>query len=173
MQVANCRLLLHDNGSDVALSFVTPAEVALLGKMHMGNVKQWPIKDLKVMPGEAASIASPAEYYTQDEFDVNGEKTIKAGDIKTKATYRPRTDAEELSRLRRKYHKTTIDAAFPGLNPVLPKTFDEVKPALLDENKPAGPDVWTNDVTVPAAKAPAEKPNPTAPGGPPSLPPAK
>lgn len=159
MQIANCRLILHDNGNDVAKTMVTPAQVAILRRMFTSAAKKDPITDLVILPGEAASIDKPAEYYASDEIDDNFTPpivTAKAGALKKKATYRPRTDAEELARLRRLYHKSVIDELFQGLNPKLPVAFDEVKPEPLTQDQRPIDAVWTDEVAY------------LEPGGPPT-----
>jgi hypothetical protein len=154
MQVANCRLLLHENGSDIPLKLVTPAELLLLVKMHTSNVKRWPVTDLKIVEGqEAASIDRPAEYYDADVYGNDDQITHRAGSLKKKATYRARTIQEELARLRSKYNKKDIEDVYPGADPtrIMPLTFDEVKPGPLLQDQAQGPIVWTDEATVPTA----------------------
>jgi hypothetical protein len=160
MQIANCRLILHDNGNDVAKTYVTPAQVAILRRMFTSTAKKDPITDLKILPGEAASFDKPAEYYDTDVLNDDDTIKFKAGSLKSKATLRLRTDAEEVARLRRMYHKTIIEQVFPGLNPTLPKTFDEVKPEPLTQDQKPMDAVWTDEATFVGKEKPVAPPAP-------------
>jgi hypothetical protein len=159
MQRADCRLVLHTNGSDIALKNITPAEAQILIAMHTDNAGQNPLKELKIHEGEAASVDKAAEYFDTEVTDNDGKIVNRVGDLKKKATYRLRTDAEEKGRLLTKYAKKFVEAQYPGANPSLPKTFAEVK-SVLKENEAPTKAVWTDEVVVKTTSAPTPTPTP-------------
>lgn len=112
MRTINCRIKLNEH-QDVPGRGVTPAECVLLRAMHDPTAAKY-------------AKAEPAEQ--QKKFWGVIVKPIAAADA-------TRTNAEEVQRLRAKYHQRAksaapdshfIDDIFPGMNPELPKTFGEI-----------------------------------------------
>ena len=112
MEVAKTRLVLNKLGSDVPKDDVTPAEALLLHVLHGPN--------------------NGGKTFTEkmDNFSVVGQAMIQEGEKQ-----RPRTDVEEVARLRRKYsqaqnkeRKLIVDLLWPDkFNVKLPQTFKELK----------------------------------------------
>lgn len=171
MELANCRLHIG-NDSDVQLKAITPAEAQVLVLMHKDRAKKHPLLNLKVV-GSAQSIATPAEVQEQDgtyEEDVvlvnpndpsdksrivKAGVTILAGSILKAPTFKPRTAAEELSRLRKRYHKQYLDKVFPaGANSKIPDTFKDAEETWKEQPVAQSDEVvgsWT-DVPGPLPK---------------------
>ena len=172
MQIASCRLMISDNGSDVAVANVTPAELVILAVEHQNNAKKYPITDLKVRPNQdAASIDRAAEFYDHTDEEViyktlgkkndkgewkpvdkddEGGTPILVGHLKTAASYRKRTDPEELVRLTRKYGEKKVKALWSDISPTLPQTFDEAEKIVKNriQTAPSLADVTTSEATV-------------------------
>jgi hypothetical protein len=162
MELANCRLHIG-NDSDVPQRSITPAEAMVLVTLHKDRAKKHPLLDLKVI-GSAQSIKTPAEVQETDgSYDkditvpvADGTRTIKkgetvlAGTLLKSAEYRPRTGHEEISRLRTKYHKKTIDETFPK-NSKVPETFAEAAETWKEIPKVADEGVVGSWTDVPGA----------------------
>jgi len=120
MEQANIRVRLNKQGDDVPIVGCTPAEAVVLHVLHQNNnggrtfaddIKNWEVKDVT----EAKTVVTPA-------------------DGKKPAVTRPRTDIEELNRLRAKYgHNVNKNAQkIVGLiwtdkiNPKLPQKFSDL-----------------------------------------------
>lgn len=106
MELANARLRLNKVGSDVPIVGLTPAESLLLHVLHQAN----------------NGGSTFGEDF--DKIKIIGE--AKTGD-------KPRTNSEELARLKAKYgHCVTkkgdsiIGLVWPGLNPELPQKFSQL-----------------------------------------------
>jgi hypothetical protein len=154
MQVANVRLRLNKVGSDVPLKDVTPAEAMLLHILHgpscggstfgekmekieiigealMATDVPDKIEPDKTIPAKP-QIGKPGD---SDYQAPQSAQVIKGAVLSYKKGVRPRTDVEELTRLRTKYImakdknlKPIIDIVFPDkFNPKLPQTFAEVQ----------------------------------------------
>ena len=112
MEVAKTRLVHNKLGSDVPINDCTPAEAMLLHILHGPN--------------------NGGKTFTEkmDNFTVVGQAMVQDGEKQ-----RPRTDIEELGRLRRKYgqamnkdKKLIVDLVWPDkLNAKLPQTFKDLK----------------------------------------------
>ncbi len=110
MQVANCRLIVGEKGSDVPLTEITPAEAIILGVGHMKNAGKYPITNLEIA----------------------GEATTEV--VKEDGTmgFRPRTVLEEKRRLNEKYGKKKVAELFPGARPQFPQDFTEVEETVTE-----------------------------------------
>ena len=164
MQVANVRLRLNKNGSDIPLFNVTPAEAVILHVLHQGNnggmtfgeqfekIEVLPnpafdrvevIEEEKIVPGSPEVPGTPSQEVvgTPDKPGykpfVPGKAFIPATPDKTIPAVTkpiPRTNAEEIARLRAKYGFNVtkkgdqiLEKIYPGLDPTLPQTFKEIK----------------------------------------------
>lgn len=144
MQQANARLKIS-RFTDVPVTGLTPAEQVVLHIIHSANVGEEPIFDIK--PDGEAQVEAGRE----DAVPAVG----KPGDddyepaVPEKVECRPRTNAEELRRLRSKYGALTnkkgdkiIKLIWPGMDAALPQKFEDVK---LKELQFDGTDVGTTD----------------------------
>lgn len=102
-------------GNDVPLEGVTPAEALVLSHAkkglpsHFVNAGGFPLHTI-------SAIREAKELKLDDE-------QVWREDEKGKA----RTDAQELSRLKRRFKVGLIDDLFPGASPKLPQTFTEIE----------------------------------------------
>lgn len=110
MQIANCRVVLNREGTDVFRGMITPAEAQLLRYQFEPQAGGNPITHLEILDGEAAVIVK------RDDEDPNNI---------AKAKKRKRGNNDEIRRLMGKYENKVIDKLFPGMNPTLPETFEE------------------------------------------------
>lgn len=127
MNTINCRIKQNEH-HDVAGVNITPAEAVLLRQIHdpsaVTHGKNAPVEDQHkfwkaiINPVAAGEATTPI-------YNGAGEATKS----------RARTDADELSRLRMKYNVRAksgahgshiVDDLWPGLNPKLPETFEEI-----------------------------------------------
>jgi hypothetical protein len=143
MNTINCRIRLNEY-HDGPGKKVTPAEALLLRALHNPSAARFAVS------------ASPEESANYWKIIINpvpaGAATTRVPDAKepeneAKTTERPRTNAEELQRLRAKYSVRAKSGApgshivedlfGPGLNPALPETFEEIglKVELLQQPK--------------------------------------
>jgi hypothetical protein len=173
MQVGNARLMISDNGSDVTVNNITPAELVLLATEHMVNVKKYPITDLKVLPNrEAASLDQQATFFEPEDEEVL-TKEKKVGELKSKPTFRKRSDQDEMVRLTKKYGQKKVESLWPGASPSLPQTFVEAE-KIVNSRKATAPalvDVTTSEATVPSTLGKDPGPPPLV-TNPPATPPA-
>lgn len=109
MEVANAMIVISDRGSNVPKAGVTPAEAALLRKLHLKTVGGNCVTQLEILEGQVALIV------TERNEDTN--EVLKT---------RPRTSRDELQRLRGRYSSKLVESLWPGENPTLPETFKEV-----------------------------------------------
>ncbi len=127
---------------------ITPAETVLIRKMHNQYSNGSPLKGL-VIVGEAKEVdqyGKPLMFETRRKIKGNhtqvigGKKVVIEGEeevVEHTASDKPRTNAEELNRLRRKYTGNVSEngrtipafvAAFgEGAMIKLPDTFEEVR----------------------------------------------
>ncbi len=98
MQLASCRIFINE-GQDVAGINVTPAEVVVLRKMHMHNVKSDPIKQL-VITGDVEGRSNAAE--------------------------KRRLLSKYFGRL--KNGTSIVESVYPGDSPNIPQDFDGIWP---------------------------------------------
>ena len=132
MQIANVRLRLNKVGSDVPVVGCTPAEALVLHVLHQGNNGGSTFGDemdkINILPGEA-SIAcdEPAKPAVGEVGKPGYVAAVPA------RKERPRTDAEELRRLKRKYgHCVTkkgdsiLGKIWPGIDAKLPQKFSDL-----------------------------------------------
>lgn len=118
MKLANARLLIGLEDSDIPLFGVTPAEVLILVKERGPRVGKCPVKNIQEI-GEAKVFTGR---------DEEGRPTGA----------RARSEALELDRLRMKYGEKIVAKHFPGTRPSLPETFEEALGAMpqVDPEKP-------------------------------------
>lgn len=140
MEIAIVRLHLNKQGDDLPKNDVTPAEAMFLHVLH------GPYSGGKTFGDEFSKITVVGTAMVQDKvIDVAtvgkpGDKDYKAGTMKD--GLRPRTDIEELARLRKKYSgakdkagKPIIDIVFPNrLKPELPQKFSDIKWKEVDSS---------------------------------------
>lgn len=129
MNTINCRIKVNEY-QDIAGKDITPAEAIVLRVIHDPS---------------AANFAKTAPANEQNNFwkflsnvKPGGVAQTQVGDDgeeEAKPVYRKRTFAEEVSRLRSKYLMRAksgaqgshiLDDIFPGQNPALPETFEEI-----------------------------------------------
>jgi len=118
---------------------VTPAEALILYAMHRAGANGSPLVDLIVQPGEAVTVITPAKRGEGAYYDSHRGVHVPAVDPVPEVT-RPRTNAEEIERLRRTYHGTIKvgDKNVPAFEAVfgmqariqLPSTFEEIADSL-------------------------------------------
>lgn len=129
MNTINCRIQVNEY-QDIPGIGITPAEAIVLRQIHDPSAANF------------SKTASPEEAANFWKF----LKNVKAGDVamtqigddgedEAKPVYRKRTNAEEVARLRSKYLMRAksgaqgshiMDDIFPGQNPQLPETFEEI-----------------------------------------------
>lgn len=122
MQIANIRLVLNAEGTDVQRKNVTPAEATLLRTMFEGLVRSNPVTLIEIVKGGNDEPAQAAVIVSRDHEDLNNSKKFKL---------RPRTNIDEIRRLKNKYDAKFVEKLFPGVNPSLPATFED---AGFEEN---------------------------------------
>jgi hypothetical protein len=154
MEIANTRLVLTKVGSDVPKNDITPAEAMLLHILHgpsnggktFGEFEGngFPkivvsgtamVKDNIPDKVEPDVPAKPAVGTPGQPNYVEAKPAVKGRVLSYKEGLRPRTDTEELNRLRRIYGqaklkdgKAIVDQVWPDkFNPKLPQTFAELK----------------------------------------------
>ena len=111
MEIANVRVRLSKDGSDVPKNDVTPAEAMFLHILHQAN---------------NGGLTFGDEF---KHIKVIGQAMVQEGE-----KLRPRTDAEELRRLANKYNQARnkknepiINEVWPDkFNPKLPQTFKDI-----------------------------------------------
>lgn len=103
MQLAKCRIYVNE-GHDVPGVNITPAEVLVLRRIHLHNVKSDPVKHL-VVTGEVKGRSNAAE------------KRRLLGKYFT----------------RNKQGTPYVDLVFPGDSPQMPETFDGVWPMPVQD----------------------------------------
>lgn len=133
MQTINCGLKLNEYHTGVATG-VTPAEALVITAIHSQGVDvgQFPAIVSPVLSGEAVTIESPAVAAEDEQILVSGRVIPATPAIAAKS--HPRTDAEELARLKARYTQTlegdpkkhVVSQLFPGIAPKLPATFEEI-----------------------------------------------
>ena len=139
MQTINCGLKLNEYHTGVATG-VTPAEALVITAIHSPGVDagQFPAIVSPVLAGEAVTVDSPA-VPAEEEQHLLGGRVIPAKDAIPAKTH-PRTDAEELARLKNRYTQTlegdpkkhVVSQLFPGIAPKLPATFEEIGLKVAD-----------------------------------------
>ena len=122
MQIAN-GLVTSSPEYTHAVQGITPAEALILKKMHNQYSNSAPLRDL-VITGEATEL---------DTFGKPATVTVKGKEV---PSTKPRTDAEECARLRRKYvgyveKKPAFEAVFGTASIIkLPATFEEIREVI-------------------------------------------
>lgn len=111
MKQANVDLKIDKFGSTIPLTGVTPAELFYLVADHHQNAGGDPVVTL-TETGEAVT------------FTGEMKKNTKGVD---EPVLRPRSESEELARLRMKYPSNRLGKIFGGYAPRLPETFEEAR----------------------------------------------
>lgn len=126
---------------------LTPAEVLLLATIHHKNAQGSPLGDDWAVSGEAITVETPSIPAEDESFNPQTGKTTPAKPFVPAKTH-PRTNAEEVARLRKKYANARVklengteaeafSSVFPGVMPKLPQTFDEIEDAVGVKFPPA------------------------------------
>lgn len=115
METATVRIVLNKVGSDVPKSDVTPAEAMFLHILH----------------GPANGGKTFGE--KMDNIKVDGTAMVSELDKDGKAKLRPRTDAEELTRLLSKYKQALNKKGEPIINEIWPDRFNPKLPQTFKE----------------------------------------
>ena len=133
MQTINCGLELNEYHTGVGEG-ITPAEVLVLTAIHSPGVDRgvFPVIIDPVLSADAITIEQPAQP-AEEAAVLNNGKKIPAKDAVEAVTH-PRTQIEEFERLKRRYTQTlegdpkkhVVTQLFPGANPSLPDTFEEI-----------------------------------------------
>ena len=133
MNTIKCGIKLNEHHTGVA-SGVTPAEVLVLNAIHYPGADRgiYPVIVAPVAEGEALTVDEPA-VAAQEAYELPGGRKFPAIEAKPAKTH-PRTNIEEFDRLKRKYTATVdgdpkkplVGQMFPGVNPSLPQTFEEI-----------------------------------------------
>lgn len=133
MQTINCGLKLNEYHTGTSEG-VTPAEVLVLTAIHSPGVDRgvFPVIVDPVLSADAITIDEPAQPAEEASVLNNGKK-IPAKEAVEAVTH-ARTQIEEYERLKRKYTQTlegdpkkhVVTQLFPGANPSLPETFEEI-----------------------------------------------
>lgn len=129
MNTINCRIKVNEY-QDIAGINITPAEAVILRVIHDPSAANF------------SKTATPEEQNNFWKFLSNVKPAGIAqtqigdeGEEEAKPVYRKRTTAEEVARLRSKYLMRAksgaqgshiMDDIFPGQNPQLPETFEEI-----------------------------------------------
>lgn len=127
MNTVNCRAKINEY-QDIAIIGATPAELIVLREIHAPSL------------GQQAKIArTPEEKNACWSFLTHVKPAGKAmsafDEDSPKAKRTDRSNAEEIARLRAKYlmraksgaqGSHVLDDIFPGQNPELPETFEEI-----------------------------------------------
>ena len=144
MQVGNARLKIS-RFTDVPVAGITPAELVILHIIHNANVGEDPVVNI-IVEGEAQQVVerTPAVVAVGKPGDEDYEPASPE-----KVVTRPRTNAEELRRLRGKYGALAnkkgdkiVKLIWPGTDANLPQKFEDVKTNELQYD---GTDVGTTD----------------------------
>lgn len=135
---------------------VTPAEAVVLHKLHFANAKGNPLKDFKIVEGQAMTKLGQKKEKAK-------RKNLEGAEVEVEISVpieRVRTGQEELVRLRKAYFGTVkgmdgksapvVNVCFPGASPILPTKFAEIEgnldgvspgffaPRLARANAPGG-----------------------------------
>ena len=135
MNTINCRIVQNEY-QDIPGENVTPAEAVIIRHIHDKGAANESKTAAPEQKGAFWKVLRHVTACTVAQQMVLKTKT----DPKTKEqidveTYRPRTDAEELQRLRAKYNVRAkggapgthiLDDLFPGDSPKLPETVEEI-----------------------------------------------
>ena len=136
MQIANGLLILCPE-HQLFVRDVTPAEALILYRMHAQNANGTPLGDFFIQPGEAQTIEVPAKPAVEPAFDMATGLRSEAKPAVPAVTHK-RTNAEEITRLKKKYTGMVTDpttrtavtafaAAFGNASAVrLPERFEEL-----------------------------------------------
>lgn len=137
MQIANGIVIVAAGNHEQPVYGITPAEAVILHKLHFANAKGNPLKDIIILSGQSATTQVGSKREKVMRPNLEGEQ--KEVEINV-PILKPRTDAEELHRLKRAYYGTVkgadgksapvVNVCFPGTVIVLPKTFKELEGQL-------------------------------------------
>ena len=137
MQIANGLVILCPENQQY-LRDVTPAEALILFALHKVNANGSPLGDFYIQPGEAVTIDVPEKAAVEQSTNLLTGRVTPAQDAVPAKTH-PRTNAEEIGRLKKKYTGMVTDpttrtsvtafvAAFGNAaSPRLPERFDELE----------------------------------------------
>jgi hypothetical protein len=134
MQTAN-GLLLKCPESHQMLRNITPGEALILHKLHFQYANGNPLGDFVIQPEAAVTIDIPAQAAREEEHNLLTGK-VTPGKPAVPAKTHPRTNSEEVERLKRKYTgliegKTAFEGTFgSALGVRLPETFEEIVPVV-------------------------------------------
>jgi len=146
MNTIKCGLKLNEHHTGIGTG-VTPAEVLVLTAIHFPGADRglYPVIVAPVAEGEALTIDKP-DVSAQEAYELPGGRKVAEVEAQPAKTH-PRTNIEEFDRLKRKYTATVdgdpkkplVGQMFPGVNPSLPQTFEEIglKVAAPDESTEA------------------------------------
>ena len=133
MQIAKV-LIVCSQQSKQFREGITPAEALLLRKLHFKESNGSPLEQLEVI-GEARTIDVPFKRGEAAYFNQNAGRHIDATPATPEQSH-PRTNAEEIARLKHKYTgiiegKSAFEATFGnGAMLRLPETFKEIEADL-------------------------------------------
>ena len=138
MNTVNCRIKVNEY-STVECQGLTPAEALVVQTIHNKNAG-----------GCCIQSAVPAGEAGENEYKMDRGVKVVAG-------WRPRTDEEELARLRGKYKERAKSGAYgshicddlfgvPGTAVRLPQTFRELPPAFREFARPQPAAVVAGDM---------------------------
>lgn len=144
MQLANARIVLNREGTDVPRKNLTPAEAQLIKSLYEPIVGGNPITHLEVIRDKEETPVQAAVIVSRDPDDPANQAKWKV---------RKRTPADEIRRLRSKYVGQAIEKFFPGMNPNMPETFED---AGFEENQAWQAPSKKQDSAVQRLKGPSD-----------------
>lgn len=137
---------------------LTPPEVLILHNLHREYANGSPLGDFFVQKGEAVTIDEPGKAAEEEYYNPSTGKTVPAKPAVAPKSH-PRTNAEEVARLKRKYtgNITVGGVATPAFIAVfgsaltvkLPTTFAEIEEAVgitFHEQPAAGDALVTREI---------------------------
>lgn len=135
MQIANGLVILSPENQQFKYG-ITPGEALVLYRLHKVYANGTPLGDFFIQPGEAVTVETEGRPAEEEYFNPVTGKTVPAKPAVPAVTH-PRTQAEEIARLKRKYTgnlteggqtHTAFAATFgTGANVRLPETFAEIE----------------------------------------------
>ena len=144
MQIAKGTLILSPENQQFKYG-ITPAEALILHKLHFTYSNGTPLGDFYIQSGEARTVDIPERAAEDEEFNLGTGRTIPAKPF-VPAVDHKRTQAEEISRLKRKYtgnvtengvtHTAFVATFGTAVGVHLPETFAEIEPIIGVEFKP-------------------------------------
>lgn len=138
MQIANGMVILSPENHQFKHD-ITPGEALIIHKLHFQYANGNPLGEFVIQPDEAQTIDSDGKPAEEAWFNQQSGKHIEAKPAVPAKTHK-RTQAEEISRLKRKYtgNITENGAARPAFEATfgqsvgvrLPETFEEIVPVV-------------------------------------------